>query len=144
VKEIDWGKAPEGATHWCAGDGNPVTNYWYKFDRDIFWFCSKDGNPWERVALTLPRQAQLVELSKYTDVVSDGGLDPRNSALDVQVGGGHYKSYAIQPVEFIHKNKIPYIEGCAIKYLCRWREKGGVEDLKKARHYIDLLIEMEP
>ncbi len=67
----------------------------------------------------------------------------KTKALDVQVGGGHYKSYAIQPVEFIHKNKIPYIEGCAIKYLCRWREKGGVEDLKKARHYLDLLIEME-
>jgi hypothetical protein len=81
--------------------------------------------------------------SKYSDVVSDGGLDPRNSALDVQIGGGHYKSYAIQPVEFIHKNKIPYIEGCAIKYLCRWREKGGIEDLKKVKHYIDLLIEME-
>jgi hypothetical protein len=81
---------------------------------------------------------------KYTDVVSDGGLDPRNSALDVQIGGQHYKSYAIQPVEFIHKNKIPYIEGCAIKYLCRWREKGGIEDLKKVKHYIDLLIEMEP
>ena len=81
--------------------------------------------------------------SKYSDIVSDGGLDPRNSALDVQIGGGHYKSYAIQPVEFIHKNKIPYIEGCAIKYLCRWREKGGIEDLKKVKHYIDLLIEME-
>jgi hypothetical protein len=81
--------------------------------------------------------------SKYSDVVSDGGLDPRNSALDVQIGGGHYKSYAIQPVEFIHKNKIPYIEGCAIKYLCRWREKGGIEDLRKVKHYVDLLIEME-
>jgi hypothetical protein len=46
-------------------------------------------------------------------------------------------------VEFIHKNKIPYIEGCAIKYLCRWREKGGIEDLKKARHYIELLIDLE-
>jgi hypothetical protein len=67
-----------------------------------------------------------------------------NSALDVQIGGQHYKSYAIQPVEFIHKNKIPYIEGCAIKYLCRWREKGGIEDLRKVKHYIDLLIEMEP
>jgi hypothetical protein len=64
-------------------------------------------------------------------------------ALDVQVGGDHYKDYAIQPVEFIHKNKIGFCEGNAIKYLCRWREKGGLEDLKKARHYVDLLIEME-
>jgi hypothetical protein len=132
--EIDCSNMPEGATHWCAGDGNPVKNYWYKYDKDIFWLCSRDGEPWERVALTIPRQAMLVELPTNTQT---------SSALDVQIGGGHYKSYAIQPVEFIHKNKIPYIEGCAIKYLCRWREKGGIEDLKKVKHYIDLLIEME-
>ena len=65
------------------------------------------------------------------------------SALDTQVGGGHYKDMVIQPVEFIHKNRIGFIEGCAIKYLCRWRNKNGVEDLKKARHFLDLLIEME-
>ena len=64
------------------------------------------------------------------------------SALDTQVSGNHYKM-PIQPVEFIHKNNIPYIEGNVIKYLCRWRNKNGLDDLKKARHYIDLLIEME-
>ena len=52
-----------------------------------------------------------------------------HSALSSQVGGSHYKGFAIQPVEFIHKNKLPYIEGCCIKYLCRWREKNGIEDL---------------
>jgi hypothetical protein len=65
------------------------------------------------------------------------------SALAVQVGGVHYKSMAIQPVEYIHKNHIPYIEGCVIKYVSRWRKKNGVEDLKKAKHFIDLLIELE-
>ncbi len=65
------------------------------------------------------------------------------SALERQEGGNHYKDMAIQPVEFIHRNGIGFIEGCAIKYLCRWRVKGGVEDLKKARHFLDLLIEME-
>lgn len=65
------------------------------------------------------------------------------SALDVQVGGGHYKSLAIQPVEYIHKNGIPYLEGNVIKYVTRWRYKNGVEDLKKARHYLDLILEME-
>lgn len=65
------------------------------------------------------------------------------SALDVQIGGGHYKQFAIQPVEFIHKNGIPFVEGNCIKYLARWRDKGGIEDLKKVKHYIDLLIEME-
>lgn len=64
-------------------------------------------------------------------------------ALRAQVGGGHYKDMVIQPVEFIHKNGIGFAEGSAIKYLCRWRKKGGIEDLKKARHFIDLLIEME-
>ncbi len=65
------------------------------------------------------------------------------SALERQEGGNHYKDMAIQPVEFIHRNGIGFIEGCAIKYLCRWRVKGGVDDLRKARHFLDLLIEME-
>lgn len=64
-------------------------------------------------------------------------------ALAVQVGGGHYKDMTIQPVEFIHANGIGYIEGSVIKYVSRWRKKNGIEDLKKARHFLDLLIEME-
>lgn len=65
------------------------------------------------------------------------------SALAKQEGGGHYKDLKIQPIEYIHANNIPFAEGCAIKYLTRWRAKGGIEDLKKARHFIDLLIELE-
>ena len=65
------------------------------------------------------------------------------SELKTQVGGSHYTKMAIQPIEYIHANGIPYMEGNAIKYLSRWRSKNGIEDLRKARHYIDLLIEME-
>jgi hypothetical protein len=65
------------------------------------------------------------------------------SALRCQVGGGHYKDMAIQPVEYIHKNGIGFIEGSIVKYVSRWRAKNGIEDLKKARHMLDLLIEME-
>ena len=65
------------------------------------------------------------------------------SALDVQSGGSHYKDLPIQPVQFIHANGIGYFEGNVIKYVSRWRAKGGVADLEKARHYIDLLIELE-
>lgn len=65
------------------------------------------------------------------------------NALETQEGGAHYKDMKIQPVEFIHGNGIPFIEGCVIKYVSRWRKKGGVEDLKKARHFLDLLIELE-
>ena len=65
------------------------------------------------------------------------------SALEQQEGGQHYKTMPIQVVEYIHANKIPYFEGNVIKYVSRWRSKGGVEDLKKAIHYIELLIELE-
>lgn len=65
------------------------------------------------------------------------------NALDIQVAGDHYKAMPIQPVEFIYANNIPYCEANAIKYLCRWRKKGGIADLEKAKHYIDLLIQME-
>ena len=64
------------------------------------------------------------------------------SALDVQVGGGHYKDMKIQPVEFITKNNIPFLEGNVIKYVCRHGFKNGIEDLKKAKHYIDLAMEL--
>lgn len=66
-----------------------------------------------------------------------------SKALDMQVAGDHYKDMAIQPVQFIHANGIGYFEGNVIKYISRWRSKGGVADLEKAKHYIDLLIELE-
>jgi hypothetical protein len=65
------------------------------------------------------------------------------SALDTQVGGGHYKARKIQPVEFIHANGLGFCEGNVVKYVTRWKDKGGVADLEKARHYLDLLIELE-
>jgi len=58
-----------------------------------------------------------------------------------QVGGSHYKNYKIQPVEFIIKNNIGFVEGNIIKYILRFKEKGGVQDLEKAKHYIELLID---
>jgi len=58
-----------------------------------------------------------------------------------QVGGSHYKNYKIQPVEFIIKNNIGFVEGNIIKYVLRFKEKGGVQDLNKAKHYIELLID---
>jgi hypothetical protein len=60
-------------------------------------------------------------------------------ALGKQVGGSHYKKFKIQPAEFCHINGIPYLEATAIKYLCRWRDKGGVQDLDKAIHFIEML-----
>ena len=65
------------------------------------------------------------------------------SAFSEQVGGSHYREVVIQPVEYIMANGIPYCEGNVIKYVTRWRRKGGLDDLRKARHYLDLLIEHE-
>ena len=70
-------------------------------------------------------------------------LDAGKTPLATQVGGGHYKKMKIQPVEYVHANGIGYFEGNVIKYVSRWREKGGVADLEKAKHYIDLLLELE-
>lgn len=60
-----------------------------------------------------------------------------------QVGGDHYSRLPIQPIDFILGNGLGFCEGNIIKYVCRYRAKGGVEDLQKARQYIDFLIENE-
>lgn len=69
------------------------------------------------------------------------------NALSRQVGEDAYTSpwrdFEIQPVEFIQRNKIGWCEANVIKYVCRWKNKNGIQDLEKAKHYIDLLIELE-
>ena len=65
------------------------------------------------------------------------------TANDTQVGGDHYKDKPIQPIEYIFMNKLGFCEGNIIKYVSRWREKGGIEDLRKAEHYLQKLIELE-
>lgn len=68
--------------------------------------------------------------------------EPAGAANARQVGGSHYKK-AIQPWDYIAANGIGYFEGNVIKYVSRWKDKAGVEDLKKARHYLDKLIELQ-
>jgi hypothetical protein len=64
------------------------------------------------------------------------------NANESQVGGEHYKHLPIQPWDYIVANGLGYLEGCIIKYVTRWPAKGGAEDLKKARHFLDKLIEV--
>ena len=64
-------------------------------------------------------------------------------SLKKQIGGRHYQDFVIQPAEFINKNKLLFAEGNAIKYICRHAYKGGKEDLKKAIHYIEMIIERD-
>lgn len=65
------------------------------------------------------------------------------SAHDKQIGGDHYKTLAIQPSEFIAKNRLGWYEGNAVKYIVRHRIKGGKQDIQKAIHYLELLLEAE-
>lgn len=64
-------------------------------------------------------------------------------SLTKQIGGDHYQKRAIQPIEYILDNDLNFCEGCVIKYVTRWRDKGGIEDLRKAKHYLEFLIEQE-
>ena len=66
-----------------------------------------------------------------------------NKSFFKQVGGAHYKKYEIQPSLFINKNKILFAEGNAIKYICRHQDKGKKQDLLKAIHYIEMIIERD-
>jgi len=65
------------------------------------------------------------------------------SALDKQISGNHYMDKGIQPIVYIHANKLGFCEGNVVKYVTRWREKGGEDDLRKAIHYLELLIQLE-
>jgi Zn finger protein HypA/HybF involved in hydrogenase expression len=62
---------------------------------------------------------------------------------DNQVGGTHYSDLAIEPIQFIEANGLNYCEGNAVKYISRWRNKNGIEDLRKAAWYIGRLIQVE-
>lgn len=86
------------------------------------------------------------KLENYTvmkTIQSYNETDPKEKPLNVQVGGNHYKIMKIQPIQYIYENNIPYLEGNVIKYVSRWKNKNGIADLEKAKHYLEILIEYE-
>ena len=90
---------------------------------------------------SMAEEAQLSRPSIRVDLAPAGPVfyhhkDP----LSRQVGGTHYKDMAIQPLEFIMANNIGHIEACVIRYVCRHKEKGGAEDIRKAIHYLEILL----
>ena len=88
----------------------------------------------ERSRMTVHEQQELLKTMKEFEQAS--------KANDVQVSGTHYKSKSIQPWDYIVGNNLGYLEGNVVKYVSRWKDKGGLDDLKKARHYLDKLIEV--
>ena len=78
-------------------------------------------------------------------MVKSSSLKPHRAtqrAIDKQIGGNHYTGFKIAPIEFIVKNKLSFIQGCIIKYICRFENKNGIEDLEKIKHYCDLQIHL--
>lgn len=65
------------------------------------------------------------------------------TALDNQHGGTHYKDLPIQPAEYIHANAMGYLAGNVVKYISRYKLKGGASDIRKAIHYCELILQLE-
>lgn len=124
-------------------DGDESTD-----QRPTEWHWGHIGNDGDIVAYKVietaaaPAADEAVNNLRF-DFVPEMPVTMEPNALDVQVGGTHYKDCAIQPIEYIHANKLGFAEGNVVKYITRWKAKNGLKDLEKARHYIDLLIELE-
>ncbi len=98
-----------------------------------------------RKAIASTQEAPELDLSKLTKRKQFPGHSnpppPPNNPMDKQIGGNHYKEMNIQPVEFIVANNIPFREGSAIKYICRHAVKNGKQDLEKAIHFLQMIID---
>lgn len=91
----------------------------------------------------MTKEDKLLGTLKPTNIYSVETDDPNEKPLKQQVGGDHYIKMAIQPLDFIVANNLNFCQGNVIKYVTRYPFKNGLEDLKKARHYIDVLITEE-
>ena len=133
-------------------DGTPLDNAQLDALRSDGWIA-RDGTRWRvttagaillgRVPLPPGDSASCPDTDSYCPppLTRNPGRS-EGDALDVQIGGDHYKTLKIQPVEFIEANGIPFLEGCVIKRMCRHGSKAKAEDLRKAIHEITLLLEL--
>jgi len=101
-------------------------------------YLNKDG---EVMTYNSINNATPAEWDKASKTVYGRLYHPNDHAIKKQIGGDHYNRYAIQPVDFIIANKLDWCEANAVKYITRWKDKNGVEDIKKAIHYLEILLE---
>ena len=100
---------------------------------------TRRGDGYDGPERMVPRDVRTDHEKLCDDEARVPRIDPDANVKNPQ----HYSQYKIEPITFIEENQIPYSEGNVIKYICRWRQKDGVRDLKKAREYIDLMIRRE-
>ena len=96
-----------------------------------------------KLGARLSPEAQAQLDAAPTKAEHDALLQVLSGANEVQVGGDHYESQEIQPWDYIVANNLGFLEGNVVKYVTRHTKKNGLEDLNKARHYLDKLIEVE-
>lgn len=89
------------------------------------------------------KNKRMITHEELKELIEEANKEEASNPLNQQVGGSHYKDFVIQPVEFTHKNKLNFCQGNVIKYISRYKNKNGLEDLKKVIHYVELLIELE-
>lgn len=113
---------------------------------------------WDDRAIQVIKNQGLFVLNELTDQVclndrDDFGITSQAEPaftpaeevdpMDIQEGGDHYKKYAIQPIEFMHRNNIPSVPSQIMKYVIRYKDKNGLEDLRKAQHLLSMLMQMD-
>lgn len=118
------------------------------FKNEILWAGYSDT---KRYHATYSDKLHVNEKVLYSDWNETGGIPEitfeqfkelyMKETLNTQVGGNHYQDFPIQPIEFIMKNNLSFPVGNIIKYVCRFDKKNGLEDLNKAKHYLEILIE---
>jgi Protein of unknwon function (DUF3310) len=140
-KDGDWVRciSRRGSSGYLFGEDYQVKDTYQSSDGErIYTVSDSNGstsNGWhvKHFKLTPKSKAQVKAQAKTKD-------DPA-TVLGTQVGGSHYTDCAIQPIEYIWANKLGFSEGNIVKYITRWRTKGGIKDLKKMVHHGNLLIE---
>ena len=100
------------------------------------WTNPEEDRGWSRES----HEQYMARRSAEEDLINKERFS-RTKATDKQVGGSHYKDCVIQPVDYIVKNNLDFLEGNVVKYITRHKLKGGVEDIKKVIHYAELILE---
>jgi len=106
--------------------------------------CIDDATPeqWDAIDRTTDKTRRKAALDAMVRDAEELDLY-KEKARDKMIGGDHYRQGGIQPIEYIHANSLSFCEGNVVKYVTRWRHKDGLKDLEKAKHYIELLMELE-
>ena len=91
---------------------------------------------------TLKQYIEEQQQERVESLMHQSQLAKKHRANEQQVGGAHYANKSMQPWDFIVANNLGYLEGNIVKYVSRWKDKNGIEDLKKAQHYLQKLIEV--